>query len=74
MPRARRYAIEIVDASGSIVFSSKACWRDKDKRRAIAAIMRLAALPDVNFSAKPELQPETAKSSRPRRAAFRPHR
>ena len=60
-PRARRFSIEIKDAKGSVLFSTVAYWDDKDKRIALAQISRLARLPQVNFHAKPALEPESGK-------------
>ena len=66
--RARRYAIEIKDVEGSVLFSAVACWDDKDKRIALAQITRLAQLPEVNFYVEPALEPQSDKSERrPRR-------
>jgi hypothetical protein len=47
MPKthARRYLIEIKDAKGVVLFSSATYWGDKDRRIALAQIMRLARLP-----------------------------
>jgi hypothetical protein len=66
--RARRYAIEIKDAEGSVLFSAVACWDDKDKRIALAQITRLARLPEVNFYTEPTLAPQSGnRARRPRR-------
>jgi hypothetical protein len=62
--RARRYSIEIKDAEGSVVFCAVAYWDDKDKRIAIGRITRLAQLPEVNFYAKPALEPQSDNSER----------
>jgi hypothetical protein len=70
MPRtgaARRYSIEIKDAKGSIVFSTIACWDDKDKRLALAQIERLARLPEVNVYTGRALAPKSDKSEKQRR-------
>jgi hypothetical protein len=45
----RRYLIGIRDTKGSVLLSAAAHWRDKDRRIALAQIMRLAGLPEVNF-------------------------
>ena len=43
MPRKRiqRYWIEIKDAKGSIVFATAAVWDGRDRRAAVAKILRL---------------------------------
>jgi hypothetical protein len=67
MPRtraARRYAIEIKDAEGSVVLRAVAYWDDKDKRIALAQITRLARLPEVNFYTEPALAPQSGNSDR----------
>jgi hypothetical protein len=64
MLRARRYAIEIKDAEGSIVFSAVALWDDKDKRGALAQIERLAQLPKVSFYTGPVHEPDSSNSKR----------
>jgi hypothetical protein len=66
---ARRYLIEVRDAQGSVLFAGRAEWDEKDKRRALAEITRLANLPDVNFYAKPALEPQPAKRAPRRRPA-----
>jgi hypothetical protein len=64
--RARRYRIEVRDAEGSVLFAGCADWDEKNRRGAIAQIMRLANLPEVNFYAEPALEPQPAKRA-PRR-------
>ena len=63
----RRYLIEIKDAKGTVLFSAAAHWGDRDKRIALAQIMRLAGLPEVNFYSEPALAPQSGKSKRRRR-------
>lgn len=65
--RTRCYSIEIRDAQGSILFSTIADWDDKEKRSAVAQIMRLAALPEVNVYTKPALEPPPVKRDTRRR-------
>jgi hypothetical protein len=60
--RSCRYLIEIKDVKGSVAFSTVAYWDDKDRRIAVAQIMRLAGLPEVNFCAEPALEPQGGKS------------
>jgi hypothetical protein len=56
-----RYLIQIKDASGSVLFSASAHWRDKEKRIAFAQIMRLAELPEVSFHSEPALEPRAGE-------------
>jgi hypothetical protein len=63
----RRYLIEIRDAKGSVLFSAAAHWRDKDRRIALAQIMRLAGLPEVNFYSEPALAPGSGEGKAYRR-------
>ena len=73
--RKSRYLIEVKDSQGKSVFHSAAYWDEKDKRVAIAQLMRLADLPDVNFYTGPALQPDSDED-KPRIAAApvrRPH-
>ena len=63
----RRYLIEIKDAKGSVLFSAAAHWGDKDKRIALAQIMLLAGLPEVNFYSEPVLEPSSGKGTARRR-------
>ena len=50
MPKTpHRYLIQIKDAADVVLFSSAAYWDEQDKRLAIAQIMRLADVPEVNF-------------------------
>jgi hypothetical protein len=65
MPRslsARRYLIEIKDTGGTVVVSAVARWNDKDKRRALAQIERLAPLPQVNVYTGPAPAPQSGYS------------
>jgi hypothetical protein len=51
MPKTpNRYLIQIKDAAGVVLFSSAAYWDEQDKRLAVAQVMRLADVPEVNFS------------------------
>lgn len=67
--RTRCYSIEVRDTKGSVLFSTVADWGDKERSLAIAQIMRLAALPEVNFYAKPALAPQSGKGKAGRRSA-----
>jgi hypothetical protein len=58
---AHRYLIQIKDASGTVLFSASAHWRDKERRIALAQIMRLAELPEVNFHSEPALEPRAGE-------------
>ena len=64
---ARRYMIEIKDAEGRVVFSAVVCWDDKDKRRALAQIERLAPMPQVNVYTGRALAPQSGYSDQRRR-------
>ena len=56
--RIRRYLIEVKDPQGKSVFLTAAYWDEHDKRIAIAQIMRLADIPEVNSWSEPPLEPE----------------
>ena len=60
--RAGRYSIQIRDAQGSVLFSAIAHWDARDKRIALAQIMRLAGLPEPNVYSGPELDTSEAKA------------
>ena len=62
-PAARRYAIEIKDAKGAVVFDAVVRWNDKNKRSAFAQIERLARLPAVSFYTGPTLAPDLATAN-----------
>ena len=64
---ARRYTIEIKDAEGTVVFCAVVRWDDKDKRRALAQIERLAPPPDVTFYTGRALAPRSGYGDRRRR-------
>jgi hypothetical protein len=64
---ARRYKIEIKDAEGTVVLSAVVRWDDKEKRRALAQIERLAPLPQVIVYTGPALAPQSGYSDRRRR-------
>jgi hypothetical protein len=64
---ARRYTIEIKDVEGTVVLSVAVRWDDKDKRKALAQIERLAPLPQVNVYTGPDLVPQSGYSDRRRR-------
>jgi hypothetical protein len=63
--RIRRYLIEVKDPLGKSVFLTAAYWDEQDKRVAIAQIMRLADIPEVNSWFEPQLEPEFGKTTRP---------
>ena len=47
------------------MFLTAAYWDEHDKRIAIAQIMRLADIPEVNSWSEPQLEPEFGKTTRP---------
>ena len=57
MPKAhtRCYSIEIKNAEGVRLFSTKAYWTEKERRVALGQIMRLAGMPEVSFYAGPSV-------------------
>ena len=63
--RIRRYLIEVKDPQGKSVFVTAAYWDEEDKRIAIAQIMRLADIPEVNSWSEPPVKPELGKTTRP---------
>ena len=63
--RIRRYLIEVKEPQGKSVFLTAAYWDEEDKRIAIAQIMRLADIPEVNSWSEPPLEPEFGKTTRP---------
>ena len=63
--RIRRYLIEVKDPQCKSVFVTAAYWDEEDKRIAIAQIMRLADIPEVNSWSEPPLEPEFGKTTRP---------
>ena len=69
MPKAhtRCYSIEIKNAEGVRLFSTKAYWTEKERRVALGQIMRLAGMPEVSFYAEPTLEPQSKKTT-PRRS------
>ena len=74
MPRtsaARRYAIEIKDAKGAIVFCAVVYWDEKNKRTAFAKIERLARLPEVSFYTGPMLAPDAGNTKRQSKPGMR---
>ena len=74
-PAARRYAIEIKDAKGAVVFCAVVRWNDKNKRSAFAQIERLARLPEVSFYTGLTLAPDAGNSKRqPKPGMRRPRR
>ena len=74
-PAARRYAIEIKDAKGAVVFCAVVRWNDHNKRSAFAQIERLARVPEVSFYAGPALAPDIGNSKRqPKLGTRRPRR
>jgi hypothetical protein len=62
--RIRRYLIEVKEPQGKSVFLTAAYWDEEDKRIAIAQIMRLADIPEVNSWSEPPLEPEFGKTTR----------
>jgi hypothetical protein len=62
--RIRRYLIEVKDPLGKSLFLTAAYWDEQDKRVAIAQIMRLADIPEVNSWSEPPLEPEFGKTTR----------
>jgi hypothetical protein len=63
--RIRRYLIEVKDPQGKSVFLTAAYWDEEDKRVAIAQIMRLADIPEINSWSEPSLESEFGKTTRP---------
>jgi hypothetical protein len=47
------------------MFLTAAYWDEQDKRVAIAQIMRLADVPEVNSWSEPPREPEFGKTTRP---------
>jgi hypothetical protein len=69
MPKARRwYSIEIKNAEGVRLFSTKAYWTEKERRVALGQIMRSAGMPKAGFYAEPALEPQSEKVM-PRRSS-----
>ena len=64
MPTPHRCLIEIKDATGVVLFFSVAYWDEHDNRIAIAQIMRLADIPEVNSWSEPQFEPEFGKTTR----------
>ena len=62
--RIRRYLIEVKGPLGKSVFLTAAYWDEQNKRIAIAQIMRLAGVPEVNSWSEPPLEPEFGKTTR----------
>ena len=62
-PHTPRYSIEIKNAEGVCLFSAKAHWTESERRVALAQIIRLARLPEVNFYAEPALEPPPGKAT-----------
>ena len=54
--RTRRYSIEILDDQGKTVIFTAADWTDDERRVAVAAVMRLAGLPDTGCFSEPPTQ------------------
>ena len=63
--RFRRYLIEVKDPQGKSVFLTAAYWDEEDKRVAIAQIMRLADIQEINSWSEPPLESEFGKTTRP---------
>ena len=63
MPKAhtRCYSIEIKNAEGVRLFSTKAYWTQKERHLALGQIMRLAGMPEASFYAEPALEPQSEK-------------
>lgn len=55
----------VEDPLGKFVFFTAAYWDEQDKRVAIAQIMRLADVQEVNSWSEPPLEPEFGKTTRP---------
>jgi hypothetical protein len=70
MPKAHAgcYSIEIKNAEGVRLFSTKAYWTDKERRVALGQIMRLAGMPEASFYAEPALEPQSENTT-PRRSS-----
>ena len=70
MPKAhtRCYSIEIKNAEGVRLFSTKAYWTEKERCVALGQIMRLAGMPEVNVYAGLALEPQSEKTT-PRRSS-----
>jgi hypothetical protein len=56
--RIRRYLIDIKDATGQSVVFIAAYWSEKERRAAVAQVLRLDGVPDVYASSEPNLQTE----------------
>jgi hypothetical protein len=62
------YSIEIKNAEGVRLFSTKAYWTEKERRVALGQIMCLAGMPEASSYAEPALEPQSENTT-PRRSS-----